>query len=97
MDAAGTRIDARMQLHPAVTVFYGLIMFIAGTAAALGAAAVPMPPLAARILVMAALFLPVPVVGNLEARRATSLLAELFAAEPLHYHALSDGRLSRLP
>lgn len=96
MDAAGTRIDARMQLHPVVMVVYGLMVFIAGTAAALAAPAVPMPPLAARILVMALLFLAVSLVANLEARKATRLLAQLFASEPLHYHALSDGRLSRL-
>jgi hypothetical protein len=83
----GSRIDVRLRLHPLVLAFGGVFALVAGTIAALAAPEIPVvgaSPLLVRVLAMAAVGFVFALLGSIEARTSTRLLADAAAAKPSH-------------
>jgi hypothetical protein len=77
-DAGGSRLDVRLRLHPLILVFGAVFALVAGTLAALVSPDVPViggSPLLVRMLAMAAVVSLFALLGAIEARVATRLLA----------------------
>jgi VIT1/CCC1 family predicted Fe2+/Mn2+ transporter len=81
----GSRLDVRLRLHPVVLAFGAVFATGAGLAAAVAAPEIPMAagsPLLALVLAMAAVAFLFALLGAIEARTSTRLLATLAQATP---------------
>jgi hypothetical protein len=81
----GSRLHVRLRLHPLIVAFGAMFALIAGTLAAVAAPELPVVgdwPFLVRVLAMAAVAFVFALLGRIEARTSTRLLANLAEAKP---------------
>ena len=84
-ESGGSRLHARLRLHPLILAIGALFALIAGTVAAVAAPEIPVVgrwPLLARVLAMAAVAFVFALLGSIEARTSTRLLSNAAQAKP---------------
>jgi hypothetical protein len=85
-ESGGSRLDVRLRLHPLILAFGAVFALVAGTIAALASPEIPViggSPLLVRVLAMAAVALVFHLLGSIEARTSTRLLAQVAQSEPV--------------
>ena len=83
--SGGSRLNARLRLHPVILAFGALFALIAGTVAAIASPGIPVvggSPLLVRVLGMAAVAFVFALLGSIEARTSTRLLSNAAEAKP---------------
>jgi hypothetical protein len=83
--SGGSRLNVRLRLHPLILAFGAVFALIAGTVAALASPDIPVvggSPLLVRVLAMAAVAFVFALLGSIEARTSTRLLASVTEANP---------------
>jgi hypothetical protein len=81
----GSRLNVRLRLHPLILAIGAVFALIAGTVAAVAAPEIPVvggSPLLVRVLAMAAVAFVFALLGRIEARTSTRLLADVADAKP---------------
>lgn len=84
--AHGTRVDARLQLHPIVLALCAIVLLVGAMVASIAIpeyVATGSSPGIVFVLALAAVFTAFAIAAAVEARKATRMLATLFVAEPL--------------
>ena len=84
-ESGGARLHVRLRLHPVVLAFGAMFALMAGTVAALAAPEIPVvggSPFLVRVLAMAGVAFVFALLGSLEARVSTRLLADAADAKP---------------
>lgn len=83
--SGGSRLTARLRLHPLVLAFGVVFALISGTVAALASPEIPVvggSPLLVRVMAMAAVVFVFALLGSIEARTSTRLLSNVAEAKP---------------
>jgi hypothetical protein len=81
----GSRLNARLRLHPLILAIGAVFALIAGTVAAVASPEIPVvggSPLLVRVLAMAAVAFVFALLGSIEARTSTRLLSNVAEARP---------------
>jgi hypothetical protein len=85
-ESSGSRLDARLRLHPLILAIGAVFALVAGTLAAIASPEIPVigggSPLLARVVAMAAVALLFALLGSIEARTSTRLLRKVAEAMP---------------
>jgi hypothetical protein len=82
--SGGSRMNARLRLHPVVLTFGAVFALMAGTFASLGSAGIPViggSPLLVRVLAMAAVAFVFALLASIEARTATRMISKAAEAK----------------
>ena len=82
--SSGSRLDGRLRLHPLILAIGAAFALIAGTVAAVASPGIPViggSPLLVRVLAMAAVACVFALLGSIEARTSTRLLANVAEAK----------------
>jgi hypothetical protein len=94
----GSRLNVRLRLHPLILAFGAMFALIAGSVAAVASPGIPVvgrSPLLVSVLAMAAVAFAFALLGNIDARTSTRLLANAASSKPYPPGQASESTVSQ--